>query len=366
MKILKAKSLRFSFFVPVFICFVSFPVFTQNSPGNSYPGQVSKAVSEAVSAIFENKTREAVTSSFNSRLSSLRNLEDKRQLLFLFADYEERSGFFESAAGYYVKAAGISPENFNLYLDGARCYMYINDREKASDLVQKTLLGCFEPDVLCRARFYSACIQLAEGDTEGAFSLLRTYTSNSAFKPFYPQMLFILWYAADDSNAKNRLLSEYSDSMEASLVRGEAALSPQAFWYFMPAGERRMASRIQESSAAGSSYAGISSTGDSNIGSGSSPSRETGGKGQSVTTSASSTSDPVAKGLWQQTGLFKSRVNAEAMAEELSKAGFRVFIRQEKRESGTTYFSVLIPEDESGSTAMQLKDKGFESYLVID
>lgn len=349
------KNLRFpSFSLFIFLTAI-FPgvVFAQTS------SPVSEKVSAALASVFENETRESVVSAFNAHLASVGNPADKKQLLVLFADYEERSGFFESAASRYITAAEISPEDFGLYLDAARCYMYINDRERASSLVRKTLLGSFDSDILCRARFYSVCIQLSEGDTDGAFALFRAYTGNDAFKAYYPQMLFILWYAADDSNAKDRLLSEYSDSAEASVVRGEASVAPQAFWYFMPAGEKRMASRQDGASSSGKNTA-VSSGGPSVSSSGVpvvSP---------DSSAASADNSDPVSKGIWQQTGFFKSRANAEAMAEELSKSGFRVFIRQEKRESGTTYFSVLIPEDESGSTAMRLKDKGFESYLVID
>lgn len=349
---------RFFLGLTVLLCAspISIAAQTASSGGLNAP---SKTVSAALSEIFENKTGESIAAAFSSKCASIQNPHDKRQLLFFFADYEERAGYFESAAAHYEAAAGIAPVDYNLCLDAARCFMYVNDSEKAAPLVQRTLLESFEPEVLCRARFYSACIQLSQGDTDGAFSLLRAYTANASFEPFYPQMLFILWYAADDSAAKNRLLSGYPDSIEAALVRGEANVSPQAFWYFMPAGEKRVSSRMGSSA---------SSFGDSTTVAGgtAAAARPSGAAAQPSPAASGASPDPTTNGIWQQTGFFKNRVNAEALAEELSKAGFRVFIRQEKRESGTTYFSVLIPEDESGSTALRLKDKGFESYLVID
>ncbi len=299
-----------------------------------FGAELSERAASALSSVFEKPQGAEMTAALASELNRLSSPQERREVLSAFADYEERSGDFESAAAHYVQAAevggGIAAESFNLYLDAARCFMYMNEAEKADSLIQKTLLNCFDSEVLFRARFYSACTRLSGGDTSGALEQIRSYLSIDGFAPYFPQMLFILWYAAGDSEAGNRLLASYPSSAEAAIVRGEASVLPRAFWYFMPDGKR------PEDAAAEN------------------------------TGLAASRSASEASGIWQQTGFFRSRANAEAQAEELSKAGFRVFIRQENRSSGEVFFSVLIPEDESGTTAIRLKESGFESYLVTD
>jgi cell division protein FtsN len=70
--------------------------------------------------------------------------------------------------------------------------------------------------------------------------------------------------------------------------------------------------------------------------------------------------------VWQQTGFFKNREYAEDLSGKLEKLGFKPVIREEKRPSGTIYFSVLVPEDADRTAEKRLKDAGFESYLLID
>ncbi len=286
-----------------------------------YAAELSGRVAASLASVFEKPYGAQMFSAIARELGKLPRSEDRRSLLFAFAEYEERAGHFENAAAHYTQAAGIYPENLSMYLDGARCFMYMNEGERARALIQKTLVSGPDSMALARARFYLACVQLAAGDVERGLEQIRTQLSDRSFAPYFSQMLFILWYVASDSKAGLRLISDYPSSAEASIVRGEVTVVPRAFWYFMPASKRPMyLEGIDQSTA----------------------------------------------GIWLQTGFFNSRINAEAQAEKLTQAGFRPFIRRETRQGGAVSFAVLVPENTAGTTAALLKEKGFESYLVID
>ena len=334
---------------PSFLRKAAFPALTAVlvllPPSSLFCAELSSRVAAALSSVFEKPQGAEMDAAFVSALRGLSSRKERMEFLSAFADYEERAGLFESAAAHYVQAAGLAGEGgspggrqggeyFSLCLDAARCYIYINETEKANSLIEKTLLECFDAATLFRARFYSSCARLSGPDSAAALAQLRVFLSIEGFAPYFPQILFILWHAAGDAEAGERLTASYPNSAEAAIARGDASVLPRAFWYFMPKGN-----------GSNAAAAGIASPAPQSRG---------------------AASDPLAAGIWQQTGFFRSRANAEAQASELSRAGFRVFIREETRPSGNVFFSVLVPEDEAGTTAIRLKESGFESYLVTD
>ncbi|MBO8450005.1 MAG: SPOR domain-containing protein [Spirochaetes bacterium] len=334
------------------------PVFAEPSSASPPPAADPAA---AFAAALEQAGDQDVSGAFADALRAFPEGEDRRQLLVWFADYEERSNRFDRAAEYYTLAAETPPVDFPLYLDAARCLLYMNETAQASARIQTVLLECLDAGVLARARFYAVCVRLSDGDSAGAFSQIRTYLGNGIFTPYFPQMLFLLWYAGGDRAARDQLLERWPSSMEAAVVRGEAVLAPQAFWYLMPSERARLAGGTPSQAAEPAETAEADA--DAVPGTGHAPVVSAAGQDPA---DASGSPDPVEAGIWQQTGFFRSRANAEAQAEELAKAGFRVFIRQENRSDGGVFFSVLVPEDRSGTTALRLKDKGFESYLVTE
>ena len=300
-----------------------------------FAAEMSQRASAALSSIFEKPLGAQMNAALSHELGRLSSAKEKRELLAAFADFEEGAGLYESAAAHYTQAAEVggagTVEYFSLSLNAARCFMYLNEAQKANELIEKILANCFDSATLFRARFYSVCARLSGKESEQAIAQLRACLSIEGFAPFLPQMLFILWYVAGDANAGARLVASYPSSVESAIVRGEASVLPRAFWYLMPTGRKPKDEGPSATVAAASSSAGNSVT-----------------------------------GRWQQTGFFRSRANAEMQSEQLGKAGFRVFIREERRQNGDVFFSVLIPEDEAGHTAIKLKENGFESYLVID
>ena len=71
----------------------------------------------------------------------------------------------------------------------------------------------------------------------------------------------------------------------------------------------------------------------------------------------------VAKKL--QLGLFRDKVNAQSYAEKVTKKGFKPYIQEEKRASGTIYYIVVVDENSQGTMGTELKTAGFESYPIF-
>ena len=328
--------------------------------------EMSGRVAAALTSIFKQPQGHKMSAALSYELNNLAAAKEKRELLAAFAEFEEAAGFYESASAHYTQAAetaGVdAAEYFSLCLDAARCFMYLNETQKAAELIEKTLAGCFDNAILFRARFYAACNLLSGKDSDAALSQLRVYLSIGGFAPYFPQILFILWYAGGDASAGSRLAASYPSSAEAAIVRGEASMLPRAFWYLMPTGRKPK----NESAVAAAATAGAASPSAVAAASPIAVAAASPSAVAAASPSAAITEPPLPAGMWQQTGFFRSRANAQVQAQELNKAGFRVFIREDKRANGDVFFSVLIPEDEAGSTAIRLRENGFESYLVIE
>lgn len=229
-----------------------------------------------------------------------------------------------------------------------------------------------------------------------ALSLIHSYAENPSFAAYAPALLFTLWWSSGDADAKSKLLSSFPGSPEASVVRGDMSLSPTPFWYLMARDPSKVAAfanagtaslaaaTASDSPASGGSPATDSATADrAGSGSGNASDKNAvadtsfnsdktadSGKGTASSGKTSVQADKAgsgsSSGIWQQAGFFRSRDNAEDLRSRLAKLGFKAVVREEKRPSGTVYFSVLVPGDAKGATAARLKDAGFESYLVTD
>jgi len=324
------------------------------------------AAQQAVASAFALTDSVKVIAYLVSRAAKASNPSDKKLILSALADYEERLGLFTDARKHFNEAAFADPagRDDGYILDAARCALVSGDTEQAEGLVRAILLTSFSDPMLVRARVYSAWIQLAAGDAADALPQIRSCAANTAFADFAPALLFTLWWSDNDSGAKARLLSDFSTSPEASIVRGEMRLSPAPFWYLMVRNGTLVADFAREGKAALDNTASPSAVQSSSADTASSS--ETTPAGSTTPSSAQASPAVQAGALWQQTGFFKGRDNAEELKGKLEKLGFKPVIREEKRPSGTIYFSVLVPEDASRTTEKRLKDAGFESYLLID
>jgi cell division septation protein DedD len=81
-------------------------------------------------------------------------------------------------------------------------------------------------------------------------------------------------------------------------------------------------------------------------------------------TAAPSSWSSVSTASLLQTGLFSQEENAKKMADRLAKAGFRYEISH-RNVNGTDYWAVYVrPGYDINQTILELKNAGFESFLV--
>lgn len=312
----------------------------------------SSTVARIIAASFALEDQADVIASLTRNAAKQPPGDGRKQILAALAGYEERLGLFDAAASRYSDAASASTVRDDaLLLDAARCALSANDAEKADGFVRAVLLTNFDEKILLRARLYAAWIQLASGDRPNAFALLRAYAKNDAFAPYIPSILFTLWWADNDSDAKSRLLAAWPLSAEAAIIRGEMALAPSPYWFLMGRSESQVAAFNQ----AGTVFTPATPT-----------AAATSSSTAAGLPAAGTVAATVPGTLWQQAGFFRNREYAEELAAQLKKKGFSPVIRSETRPSGTVYFSVLIGEDALHSTGTRLKDAGFESYLLTD
>jgi len=346
------------------------------SPASATVTAPSQAAQQAVASAFALNDSAKVIASLVSQSAKASSPADKKLMLSALADYEERLSLFVDARKHFNEAAFADPAGRDdaYILDAARCALVSGDTEQAEGLVRAILLTSFSDPMLVRARVYSAWIQLAAGDAADALPQIRTCAANTAFADYAPALLFTLWWSDNDSAAKTRLLSDFSTSPEASIVRGEIRLSPAPFWYLMVRNGTLVADFARDGNAALATVT-TPPTGTTPATVSAPSSATTPASTTSASTTPASTTPPAtaqaspavhAGTVWQQTGFFKNREYAEELNGKLVKLGFKPVIREEKRPSGIIYFSVLVPEDAERSTEKRLKDAGFESYLLID
>lgn len=345
----------------------------------------SPAADKVIAASFALKDVPSVTKSLASGAAKAETSADRAAILSALADYEERSGNLADAARHFNEAAFADPtaRDDGFLLDSARCLMASGDSVGADGLVRAVLLTCFDQAILVRARAYSAWIQLSSGDRAGALPLIRSYASTAAFSPYASALLFTLWWTDNDAVARKKLLDAYPASPEASIARGETRLSAAPFWFLMERSAEPVARFAKDGTASlpGAQPVAVSTTLQTarpvdpptaavptvpTSATASVPASATAQTNTANAPTATGTSSATAGGRWQQTGFFRVREYAEELRGKLKKAGFDAIIREEKRPSGTVYFSVLVPEGADRTVGDRLKDAGFESYLVTD
>lgn len=350
----------------VFCCALCLMLLSSVSAAAQTPA-ASDSVKKALSA----NDPDAVVKSLAAASAASKAPADKKYILTVLGAFEERLGQHLPAARHYAEAAWTSDErDWSLVLDSARCTMAAGDFVQADSLIKSTLLGCFDNALLARARVYAVIVQLSSAERPAALDLCRSYAANPAFAEYAPMLLFILWWTESDEGAKKTLASSWPETPEAAVAAGKISLSAVSFWYLMDRNSDSV-SRFVDSIAprsAASPIAAVATGNSSKVPDNASlaPAVKQADAASSSGAPSSIGASSAAKGIWQQTGFFRNAAYAEDLRKKLSGLGFAPIIRSETRASGTTYYSVLVPEDEQRTTAIRLKDAGFECSLVID
>lgn len=304
------------------------------------------AVKALAEKAFAQKNTAAVSAVFQKGIDSLPQQQAQCQALRLWADYETHAGAYSEAASHYRQAAKLCSDN-ELLLHAIKAQLCGGDFEAARRSLKEifALLPQTEADRRYRtAAVYTAWLLLAEDTATRAIPLLKRYAEMQAFAEYHPALLFTLWWADADENAKRRLLQEFPNSIEAKTVRGESAVAPSVFWYFMPKTER--------------AFQPLSGIGSTNM----PDAQPAGGVPLQKNTRQN---EQVRQPAYYQLGFYRTKSYADNLAAELRKKHFIPIIKEEMRPSGTLYFAVLVEENRDGDIGLRLRDAGYEAFPVF-
>ena len=280
---------------------------------------------------------------------------DKRSLYTFLGSLTEQLGSYEDAAAWYAKAAGIASApapgtsgltTEQLVLAAVRCSLSCGDNQQADDYLA-SLGNATQEETLAYVRLYKVwswlCRIQSSQELLEPVAVLESYSAWESMKQVRPPVYLTLWYLTGRDEWNRKLQKEYPKSAEAALAAGKAAVLPSPFWFFLPRDEAAV-----NGVAGGKAGATTAASGGNSAGT----SRSSGGAESHVV-------------VKQQVGFFRNRENAENLAARLKEKGFKPDVSQERRQSGTTYFVVTVPEDKDNSVGLKLKTAGFECYPVF-
>jgi len=281
----------------------------------------------------------------------------KRALLAFLASLQEQLGAYKDATASYAQAAGISAPNVEgmpkktspqLVLDAVRCALCSGDSATAESYLNSAVRNSQDETIQAYIKLYEVWSRLCQIESNSqldeSVALLKAYADFPSMKAVQPSVLLTLWYVTGEEAYGKKLRKDFPKSPEAAIVGGSVQMTPAPFWYFMPkkgsALEAAAKSAAESQSVEAESSAGASSDkADDDSG-----------------------SEKIKK---QQLGLFKNRDNAQSLCDRLKEKGFKPYITEETRPSGTTYYIVVVDENAKGNMGDQLRSAGFECYPIF-
>lgn len=274
---------------------------------------------------------------------------EKRAAYVFLASLQEQLALYSDAQLSYATAAGIAagdaegmPKKTNeqLVLDAVRCALSCGDFATADSYLNSAVRNSKNEVIQAYIKLYTQWSALCHAETiadlQEPIVLLQAYMKVDSMKAVQPAILLTLWYVTGEKSYSTDITKKFPNSIEASIVKGDAQLLPTPFWFFVP-----KAGEIEQ-------------------GVGTFASTDEPASAETAQTQEKA-SEKITK--WQL-GLFKTESNAKLLAEELKGKGFNAYITSEKRASGTTYYLVLVDEDKSGNIADKLRSSGYDCYAL--
>ena len=271
---------------------------------------------------------------------------EKRSAYILLASLQEQLSLYSDAQKNYALAAGITAgdgedmpkkSNEQIVLDAVRCSLCCGDCDTADSYLNSAVRNSKNERIQSYVKLYSQWSSLCKAESveelNEPLELLKAYLNVDSMKSIHSVILLTLWYVTGESKWSELITKNYSTSTEAAIVKGDVQLLPTPFWFFVP-------------------KKGIAEQGI--------------GTFSTVITNESSESSKteIQKNSKWQLGLFKTESNAKLLCEEVKNKGFDAYVISETRSSGTTYYLVLVNDDQSGSVAEKLRSSGYDCYLV--
>ena len=280
---------------------------------------------------------------------------EKRALYAFLGSLLESMALYDEAKNSYAAAAGIAagdaagmPKKSSemLVIDAVRCALSAGDGDVALQFLNSAVRNSKDESIQAQIKLYEQWAALCNAenadDIAEPVSMLKAYADIPSMKSVNPSVLLTLWYVTGEADFGNRLVKKYPESAEAGIVTGKVQVMPSPFWYFVP---RRKIALTQPSAE------------EKTV-----PATENGGGTQGEAAVKADFSENPVK---QQLGLFRDKSNAEEFVRRLNEKNFKGYIQEETRSSGTTYYIVLVDENEDGSMGLKLKSAGFECYPVF-
>ena len=282
----------------------------------------------------------------------------KRALLAFLGGLQEQLGAYKDATASYAQAAGISAPNVEgmpqktnpqLVLDAVRCSLCSGDSATADSYLNSAVRNSQDETIQAYIKLYEVWSRLCQIESSSqldeSVALLKAYADFPSMKAVAPSVLLTLWYITGQESWGKKLRAAFPKSTEAAIVAGSVQMMPAPFWYFMP--KKGSALEAAAESAAESQSVSVEKSDDG------------------ASSQNGDTSDGSEKIKKQQLGLFKSRDNAQGLCDRLKEKGFKPYITEETRPSGTTYYIVVVDENAKGNIGDQLRSAGFECYPIF-
>lgn len=373
---------KFSCFLLILI-FVA-KLFSQSSQ-NSGNLQGSKTKKSAEVLKNEALNQEVIQDSIlyiKNNISDCETLADKRSLLYFLGKLQEQLGLFSDASKSYASAAGITAGDAknmpkvsteHLVLDAVRASLNSGDWETANSYLNSAVRSSKNSEILAYVNLYSVWASLCKAtnydETKDSIELLKAYSLMDSMSFVKPAILFTLWYLTEDKSYADRLKKSYPLSPETGIVNGSVQIASVPFWYFVP--KKNNSENSSENFSNLSNVAALNDFSDSDASDSGKKNLETmqqenesGEKNANLSTKSNSYEREKKSGVKQQLGLFREEKNAMELVEKLKTKNFDAYFYREKRSSGTTYFIVVVDEDEKLSLGQKLKNAGFDCYKI--
>lgn len=290
-----------------------------------------------------------------SQLAAVSVPAEKRALYAFLGSLFESMALYDEAKNSYAAAAGIAagdaagmPKKSSemLVIDAVRCALSAGDGDVALQFLNSAVRNSKDESIQAQIKLYEQWAALCNAenadDIAEPVSMLKAYADIPSMKSVNPSVLLTLWYVTGEADFGNRLVKKYPESAEAGIVTGKVQVMPSPFWYFVPRRKISLTQPSAEEKNVSATENGDGTQGDAAV-------------------KADFSENPVK----QQLGLFRDKSNAEEFVRRLNEKNFKGYIQEETRSSGTTYYIVLVDENEDGSMGLKLKSAGFECYPVF-
>ena len=290
-----------------------------------------------------------------SQLDAVSVPAEKRALYAFLGSLLESMALYDEAKNSYAAAAGIAagdaagmPKKSSemLVIDAVRCALSAGDGDVALQFLNSAVRNSKDESIQAQIKLYEQWAALCNAenadDIAEPVSMLKAYADIPSMKSVNPSVLLTLWYVTGEADFGNRLVKKYPESAEAGIVTGKVQVMPSPFWYFVPRRKIALTQPSAEEKTVPATENGDGTQGEAAV-------------------KADFSENPVK----QQLGLFRDKSNAEEFVRRLNEKNFKGYIQEETRSSGTTYYIVLVDENEDGSMGLKLKSAGFECYPIF-